>query len=136
MIAIDTNLLLYAYDTRDPLRQAESQKLIVQTQDAVLLWQVACEFVAASRKLRPAVMTLDQAWECLGELRGLMPLVLPTEAIHRRARGLLAVTQVQYWDAMIYAACLEAGIQTLLSEDVPGTTIEGLVILNPLAPHA
>lgn len=51
MIAIDTNVLIYACDHADPRRQKTALDLIANAQDGVLLWQVACEFLAASRKL-------------------------------------------------------------------------------------
>ena len=52
MIALDTNVLIYACDKADPERQQIALDLISNARDGVLLWQVACEFVAASRKLR------------------------------------------------------------------------------------
>ena len=51
MIAVDTNVLIYACDQADPRRQKVALDLITNTQDGVLLWQVACEFLSASRKL-------------------------------------------------------------------------------------
>jgi predicted nucleic acid-binding protein len=51
MIALDTNILIYACDKSDPKRRAGALDLIGSATDGVLLWQVACEFVAASRKL-------------------------------------------------------------------------------------
>ena len=51
MIALDTNVLIYAYDKAEPERQRTAVDLISQVKDGVLLWQVACEFIAASRKL-------------------------------------------------------------------------------------
>ena len=59
MIALDTNVLIYAYDGAEPKRQQTAVDLISAVQDAVLLWQVACEFIAASRKL------LDEAGDDL-----------------------------------------------------------------------
>jgi predicted nucleic acid-binding protein len=50
MIALDTNVLIYACDRADPARQEIALDLISNTTDAVILWQVACEFIAASRK--------------------------------------------------------------------------------------
>jgi len=52
MIALDTNVLIYACDKADLKRQQVALALIPNAGDGVLLWQVACEFVAASRKLR------------------------------------------------------------------------------------
>jgi predicted nucleic acid-binding protein len=50
MIALDTNVLLYACDRADSKRQQIAIDLIANSRDGVLLWQVACEFVAASRR--------------------------------------------------------------------------------------
>lgn len=52
MTALDTNILIYACDKAEPRRQQIALDLIAKATDAVLLWQVACEFIAASRKLR------------------------------------------------------------------------------------
>jgi predicted nucleic acid-binding protein len=62
MIAIDTNVLIYACDQADPRRQKIAIDLIANAQDGVLLWQVACEFLAASRKLDKQGFTPAQAW--------------------------------------------------------------------------
>ena len=62
MIALDTNILIYACDKADPQRQQAALDLIASSTDGVLLWQVACEFVAASRKLRSQGFTVDDAW--------------------------------------------------------------------------
>lgn len=50
MNAVDTNILIYVQDTRDPVKQAKAVELIDTLTEGVLLWQVACEYVAASRK--------------------------------------------------------------------------------------
>ncbi len=51
MNAVDTNILIYVHDPGDPIKQAKAAQLVASLTDGVLLWQVACEFVAASRKL-------------------------------------------------------------------------------------
>jgi len=62
MIAIDTNVLIYACDQADPRRQKIALDLIANAQGSVLLWQVACEFLAASRKLDKQGFTPARAW--------------------------------------------------------------------------
>jgi len=47
MIALDTNVLICACDKTDTRRQQIALDLISNTADAVILWQVACEFIAA-----------------------------------------------------------------------------------------
>lgn len=132
MIVFDTNVLLYACDRSDPRRQQIAVELIANSADGVLLWQVACEFVAASRKLSAQGFTPLDAWNRLTEFLGLLPLVLPTPAVLEHARRLHVSQGVSFWDALILAACAEAGVDTLYSEDVPGTTALGaLQVVNP-----
>jgi predicted nucleic acid-binding protein len=88
MIAFDTNVLLYACDRADSRRQKIAIDLIANTRDGVLLWQVACEFVAASRKLSAQGFTASDAWNRLTEFRSLLPLTLPTPGVLERGQRL------------------------------------------------
>jgi predicted nucleic acid-binding protein len=38
---------------------------------------------------------------------------------------------LSHWDFMIIAACLESSVQTLYTEDLGYSTIDGLKIVNP-----
>src|SRR5215472_7286403 len=49
--SFDTDFLIYSCDYSDPRRQQRAFELLAVTEDGVLLWQVAAEFLAASRKL-------------------------------------------------------------------------------------
>ena len=51
MAALDTNVLIYACDKPEPERQEKALALIDGVTDGVLLWQVACEFIAAPERL-------------------------------------------------------------------------------------
>ena len=51
MNAVDTNVLIYSRDPRDPRKQEVANNLLASLTDVVLLWQVACEHLAASLKL-------------------------------------------------------------------------------------
>lgn len=78
MNAIDTNILVYAVDTRDPAKRQQARHVIDHLHDGVLLWQVACEFVAAARKLEKHGFTRDAAWEALAGFQSVLPLVPPS----------------------------------------------------------
>ena len=57
--------------------------------------------------------------------------MLPTAANLTHARELHAAHGVSLWD-LILAACFEAGVDTLYSEDVPGLQIfETVRVVNP-----
>jgi predicted nucleic acid-binding protein len=134
MIALDTNVLIYCCDRRDSRRQQLALDLVAGTGDGVLPWQVACEFIAASRKLADQGFTAGQAWQRLAEFLGLFPLIMPAAAVLERARALHLEQQWAFWDATLVSACVEAGVERLYSEDLPGRTkIEALEIVNPFA---
>lgn len=132
MIAVDTNILIYACDQSEPRRQAIALDLIASCTDGVLLWQVACEFLAASRKLSKQGFTPAHAWNRLAEFQDLLPLILPAATNLTRARELHVSHAVSLWDALILAACVEAGVNVLYSEDLPGlTTSKTVSVINP-----
>ncbi len=106
--------------------------LIAGAPDGVVLWQVACEFVAASRKLSPQGFTPSDAWNRLMEFLGVLRLQLPTAGVLQRAKSLHVTHLVSLWDALILAACLDSGIDILYSEDVPGLdSLGSLKVVNP-----
>jgi predicted nucleic acid-binding protein len=69
MNAVDTNVLIYAHDSRDPVKQEKAVALIGSLTDGVLLWQVACEYIAASRKLVAYGFSQQQAFADLQQLQ-------------------------------------------------------------------
>jgi predicted nucleic acid-binding protein len=131
MVALDTNVLIYACDKSDPTRQRIALDLVSNTNDGVILWQVAYEFVAATRKLDRQGFTATQAWARLAEFLEICSLVVPGAAVLERAKDLHLRHSVSFWDAMILAACLDAGVDLLYSEDVPGLSVDGVAVVNP-----
>jgi predicted nucleic acid-binding protein len=68
----------------------------------------------------------------LTEFQDLLPLVLPSPANLTHARELHILNGVSLWDALILAACLDAGVDILYSEDVPAvTTFQTVRVINP-----
>jgi predicted nucleic acid-binding protein len=80
MNAVDTNVLIYVQDPRDPIKQAKATAIIRNLPDGVLLWQVANEYIAASRKLEPFGYNRAQAYQ---DLKGAMK----RHAANRRSRS-------------------------------------------------
>lgn len=133
MNAVDTNVLIYVRDPRDPVKQQKAVQLTTGLSDGALLWQVACEFVAASRKLAPFGFTQAQAWREVERLRVLWKLILPSESVLRRAEQLTTAHNLSFWDAMIVAACIEGGVARLYTEDFDDSLSKatGVEINNP-----
>jgi predicted nucleic acid-binding protein len=135
MNAVDTNVLLYVHDPRDPRKQAMATTLVAALTDAVLFWQVACEYVAASRKLAPLGFRQDDAWRELLRLQSLWNCVTPQWPHLSRCQTLIQTRSLSFWDALLIGAALESGVQKLYSEDLVGIgNIPGIDIINPFAP--
>lgn len=135
MNAVDTNVLIYVRDPRDPVKQQKAVQLTTGLSDGALLWQVVCEFVAASRKLAPFGFTQTHAWHEVERLRVLWKLILPSENVLTRAEQLTATQNLSFWDAMIVAACMEGGITRLYTEDFDSSLKQatGIEIVNPFS---
>jgi predicted DNA-binding antitoxin AbrB/MazE fold protein len=73
---LDTNVLIYACDKADPACQDRAESDF-EHHSGVRLWQVACEFIAASRKLERQGFTARDAWARLADFLELFQLVIP-----------------------------------------------------------
>jgi predicted nucleic acid-binding protein len=132
MNAVDTNILIYVHDPRDPIKQARAAQLVASLTDGVLVWQVACEFVAASRKLTAFGFTVAQAWREVRKLRSVWTTKLPSWRVAERAEELMRQYHLSFWDAMTVAACLDSGITRLYSEDFDNSAAaSGLTVIDP-----
>jgi predicted nucleic acid-binding protein len=133
MNAHDTNIWVYSHDTRDPVKQLAAQHVLATTQPFVLLWQVGCEFLAASRKLQSLGLTEDKAWQALGDMQAAAAeVVLPDVQVWSEARALQGRHTLSFWDALLVAACVRRGVRTLYTEDMGAPrVIDGLSLVNP-----
>jgi predicted nucleic acid-binding protein len=132
MTGVDTNILLYAKDPRDLRKQQIAASLIPTLTDGVLFWQVAVEYLAASRKLEAFGYSRKMAFADLGGFQNLWQPILPSWSIFNRAEYLLDNYKISYFDALIVAACLENSIPKLYTEDIADNfRKEGLEIINP-----
>jgi predicted nucleic acid-binding protein len=134
MNAVDTNILIYVHDRRNVRKQVIAETLVRTLPRGVLLWQVACEYISASRKLEPFGYSKEKTWQDIQKLRKLWVTQLPTWEMFERTEQLLARYSLSSWDALIVAACLEVGVTKLYSEDFDASAqAEGLEIVNPFA---
>jgi len=132
MNAVDTNILVYARDPRDLRKHTIARALLDSFSEGVLLWQVACEYVAASRKLSPIGFQKADAWQDIPDLRKSWQTLLPDWSVQDDAEALQKKYSLSFWDALIVAACLEGGVARLYSEDFDAySQIESLSLVNP-----
>ena len=98
----------------------------------MLLWQVACEYVAASRKLEKFGFTQKDAFTDLTYLSRAWQVAFPTWKVIEKTKTLLEHHGLSFWDATLIAACLESGVEMIYSEDIGDQfQSQGLKIINP-----
>ena len=110
MNAVDTNVLFYAHDPRHPGKRDIATELIASLYEGVLLWQVACEYLFASRKLEPHGYSRSHAVADVKDMRRTWSTAIPNWATLDRAEQLRAGYRLSFWDALLVAACLDAGV--------------------------
>lgn len=136
MIAVDTNILVYAVDANEPVKGPKAVELLrgLQSQQTVLLWQVVCEFGAAITRRRIATELPNGTPAVIAAWLDIFPLVLPSRVVVEHAWRIMTTHQMSYWDSMLLAACIDAGVTQMYTEDMQGqTTIEGVQLINPFA---
>jgi predicted nucleic acid-binding protein len=139
MIAVDTNVFVYSIDATDSVKQSQALDLIDRLSNprpsAVQLWQVACEFLSQLRKrASQGQLSASHVEASFQRFLALFPLRLPSERVLLLSFDLMSRFSLSHWDAMLLAACKEAGVTTLYSEDMDsGTNYDGLTIVNPFA---
>ena len=117
---LDTNILVYAYDSSDPEKQARAQTLLTQgieQEDAVLSAQVLGEFfVVVTRRIKEP-LSAEQAEQVI-DLLSILPVVEVDVKLVKRAIILHKESQASYWDSLIVSAAERAGCTKILSEDL------------------
>ena len=132
---LDSNILIYAFDTREPKKRARSRALIesLPAESIVLSAQVVNEFFfTVTRKLRRPL----SAAEAEKAVRGLSGFrILPLD--HRLSLASMEIVrkhQLTIWDALIVQSALESRCRTLFSEDFQnGRRYGTLRVVNPFA---
>jgi predicted nucleic acid-binding protein len=129
----DTNVLIYAVLSDDP-RCATAERPL--TAGGTVSIQVLNEFVNVSRnKLKWSWVNIEAA---LGLMRGrLGPVREISISIHEAAIVLARDHNVAFYDALIVASAIEAGCDTLFTEDLQhGRSFGGFAIVNPFLENA
>jgi predicted nucleic acid-binding protein len=132
---VDTNVWVYAVDTRFPDKQRRAQSIIDPASSMPLATsaQVMGEFFAvATRKLSLPLGATEVA-AMLDQLEGL-PIVAIDAPLVRAAIAGSSEWKISYWDALIVRAAEVAGCDRVLTEDLTDGVVYGTVrVENPFA---
>lgn len=123
----DSNILIYAYST-DVRRQ---RALTTIAGGGVISAQVLNEFTNVLRKKQKQDWAIIEA--AVQSIRFRFPDIVPlTSDTHAAGLTLARDDGLAFYDALIVASAIDAGCDTLYSEDMQhGRNIGGLAIVNP-----
>jgi predicted nucleic acid-binding protein len=130
---IDTNILIYAMDQAEPVKQKQSRLLLkeinAESHSGVISTQILQEFyVITTKKLNldplliKSIMLSFENYEVVTIHAGLIQAAIDCSILNR----------VSFWDALVIVSAESACCDRLLSEDLNhGQIIRGVKIENP-----
>jgi predicted nucleic acid-binding protein len=131
-VFVDTNVLLYAADSRDPDKQraaAAWRSELWRSRRGRVSYQVLQEFYVQALRMSP-----KQEEAARAEVRDLFawePLAID-EPVLETAWDLQERFSLSFWDALIVAAAFTLECSYLLTEDLShGQVLDGVRIVNP-----
>ena len=137
---VDTNVLVYRFDSRSPLKQEQATDLLRRgAVDAsiVIPFQALVEFVAAVTRpisARQSLLSVEEAHREVDLMLAQFTILYPTENTLRTALRGAALYKLPWFDALIWAYADERGLDTLWSEDFQHGQWYGRVkVQNPFA---
>jgi predicted nucleic acid-binding protein len=139
MNAVDTNVFVYFVDRDEPLKRGKAVELLDRLAkddvETVLLWQVAAEFLSCLRRWEnEGRINRQEVQGNFDRLEALFRCVSPTQPVFRKSFDLCSRYSLSHRDAMLLAACIEAGVRTLYSEDLSsGAQYDSVTVVNPFA---
>jgi predicted nucleic acid-binding protein len=130
---VDTNVLVYRFDGRNPAKQNTAVALLRRglAEDSLRIpHQAVVEFVAvATRCLADGttLLTPEEARREAEELLSQFVILYPNESVVRAALRGAAAYQLSWFDAHIWAYAEHYGLNELLSEDFQDGRLYGTV---------
>ena len=136
MITLDSNVLLYMNDNRDPVKRRIAYK-VVRTL-ARLRVRIALQVVGETqntlrRKFKRSALEAATIGRQIVEA---FELVSATRTDVEVALDQMEAGRLSYWDALLLSTVARAGCTAILTEDMhDGATILSVEIVNPFGPH-
>jgi predicted nucleic acid-binding protein len=135
---VDTNVLVYRVDPRDPAKQSVATQTLrdgIESGELLLAHQSVIEFFAAvTRPIAggPPLRIPADATRDVEELLLQFDVLYPNDQVIRLALRGAATYQLSWFDAHIWACAEHYGLDELLSEDFQhGRTYGTVRVVNP-----
>lgn len=139
---IDTNVLVYRFDSRFPEKQAIATRLLregLKTDSVRIPHQAVLEFMAVVTRVKigsRSLLSLAEATRETEELLDQFRILYPDAAVVRTALRATAAYQLSWFDAHLWAYAECHGLAELVSEDFEHGRLYGSVrATNPFLGH-
>ncbi len=135
MISADTNIFVYLHDDAEPQKKEVAQEVIhlMSRRRSPIALQVVGELQnVLRRKLKASPAAAAQAGR---NLMTLLPVVPATQSAAEQALDFAGTGHISYWDGLLLFTLRQAGVTTLLTEDLQdGERFGAIQIVNPFGP--
>lgn len=135
---VDTNILIYRCDPRDPRKRAAALEVLRRGEisgELRIPHQSLVEFVGVATRSRvavPPLMTREAATRQVEMFMVQFPVLYPDEHVFRMALYGMATYQLPWFDAHLWAYAAHYGMTEILSEDFQhGRRYGAVVVRNP-----
>jgi predicted nucleic acid-binding protein len=134
-VFLDTNLFVYSYDDRDPIKRSRARELIRTVtfdRTGVVSYQVVQEFFHVILIKASGKMSLEDAQQVLATVFRPLLAVHSSIALFGEAILLQKRYRLSWYDSLIVAAAQQANCDILYTEDMQdGQRFGDLLIQNP-----
>jgi predicted nucleic acid-binding protein len=134
---LDTNIFVYSFDARQPVKQKKAQALIdkaLTDHTGVVSYQVVQEFLNVALRKFEKPLTVREARSYLDDVLDPLCDVFPTVTLYQRALDMKSDMSISFYDALIVASACQADCKIIYTEDLQDTQqIDDLTIRNPFA---
>ena len=132
---IDTNVFVYQLEGIDTRKAGIANELIergIATRTACISFQVIQECINTAIRKAEVRLTEDEMRRYVEDVLAPLYRVQPSVRLYGKSLDIHARYRFGFYDSLIVAAALEAGCNSLYTEDLQhGQRIEGVMIVNP-----
>jgi predicted nucleic acid-binding protein len=133
---IDTNVLVYAYDTHCREKQERAKAVLedaLAMENGMVSTQVLSEFYVVVTSRGKSPLSSEEAEDILRKCAEIH-VVTTDRALVMRAIETQRRYVMSYWDALIVSAAERGGCSRILTEDLnEGQTYHGILVVNPFS---
>jgi predicted nucleic acid-binding protein len=131
---LDTNVLVYSFDKREPQKQGKARELIRTALEGsgIISWQVVQEFANVALHKFEKPMGRNELQEYLDKVLLRLCTLWPEDSLYHEALEASLQTGYRWYDSLVLVSALRGNAEILYSEDLQhGRIFRGMRICNP-----